>query len=195
MTNGERKTYLTLGVNKNSKSPREEFDFYATSPKAIELLLEKECFSEVWECAAGECHLAKILESRGILKRKSDVVDRVGGGMEILNFLSNENKKKWYGDIVTNPPYKYALEFVEKALSLIEKGRKVAMFLRIQFLEGQRRRKLFDKEPPKTVYVPSKRLSCAKNGDFKKYGNGAVCYAWFVWEKGFDGKTVIEWIN
>lgn len=33
------------------------------------------------------------------------------------------------------------------------------------------------------------------NGDFKKYGNGAVRYAWFVWEKGFGGKPVVEWIN
>ena len=91
--------------------------------------------------------------------------------MEILNFLSNENKKKWYGDIVTNPPYKYALEFVEKALSLIEKGRKVAMFLRIQFLEGQRRRKLFDKEPPKTEI--SKNTATARSvmlGLFGKKG-------------------------
>ncbi|MCM1221586.1 MAG: NAD(P)-dependent oxidoreductase [Lachnospiraceae bacterium] len=195
MTFGERKTFLTLGASKNPKSPREKLDFYATDPKAMELLLEKEKFSEVWECAVGECHIASVLESHGILRRKSDVVDRMGGGIEVLNFLSDENNKKWHGDIVTNPPYKYALEFVEKALSLIEEGRKVAMFLRIQFLEGQKRRMLFDREPPKAVYVPSRRLSCAKNGDFKNYGNGAVCYAWFVWERGFGGKTVVEWIN
>lgn len=24
---------------------------------------------------------------------------------------------------------------------------------------------------------------------------GAVCYAWFVWEKGFKGKPQLEWIN
>lgn len=112
-----------------------------------------------------------------------------------MDFLSAGNKESYNGDIITNPPYKHALEFVEKALSLVEEKRKVAMFLRIQFLEGQRRRKLFDREPPKAIYVLSRRLSCAKNGDFENYGNGAVCYAWFVWEKGFGGKTVVEWIN
>lgn len=194
MTSAERKVFATLGASNHTAEERSEHDYYATDPKAMELLLEKESFSEVWECAAGESHIASVLESHGILSRKSDIVDRTGN-MEILNFLSNENNKKWHGDIVTNPPYKYALEFVEKSLSLIKRGRKVAMFLRIQFLEGRKRRKLFDRNPPKAIYVPSKRLSCAKNGDFENYGNGAVCYAWFVWEKGFSGKPVIDWIN
>jgi hypothetical protein len=26
-------------------------------------------------------------------------------------------------------------------------------------------------------------------------GGSAVAYAWYVWEKGFSGKTTIEWIN
>ena len=34
------------------------------------------------------------------------------------------------------------------------------------------------------------------NGDFKKYNyNGAVAYAWFVWEKGYKGDTILKWIN
>ena len=52
------------------------------------------------------------------------------------------------GDIITNPPYKYAKEFVEKALEVIPKGNKVAMFLKLQFLEGKARRKMFETSPP-----------------------------------------------
>lgn len=193
---GERKVFSTLGASNHTEEERAEQDFYATDPKALELLLERERFSNVWECACGENHLADVLERKGLLKRKSDIVDRCEEeGIEILDFLSAGNKESYNGDIITNPPYKHALEFVEKALSLVEEKRKVAMFLRIQFLEGQRRRKLFDREPPKTIYVPSRRLSCAKNGDFENYGNGAVCYGWFVWQKGFGGKTAVEWIN
>jgi chromosomal replication initiation ATPase DnaA len=33
------------------------------------------------------------------------------------------------GDIITNPPYSKAQEFVEQALKMIDEGRKVAMFL------------------------------------------------------------------
>ena len=67
---------------------------------------------------------------------------------------------------MTNPPFRYALEFVHKALELIPDGRKVVMFLRIQFLEGKARRKLFDEHPPQTVYVFTSGIKCAMNGNF-----------------------------
>jgi hypothetical protein len=108
------------------------------------------------------------------------------------------NVKNWDGDIITNPPYKYAKEFIEKSLSIIPTGNKVAMFLKIQFMEGKGRKSLFITNPPKTIYVSSSRLLCAKNGDFEqaiKNGGSAVAYAWYVWEKGFNGKTSVEWIN
>ncbi len=99
-------------------------------------------------------------------------------------------------DIVTNPPYSKAQEFVEHALEIIETGRKVAMFLKIQFLEGKARRKLFDSQPPKVIYVSTGRLKCAMNGDFERYAkSNAICYAWFIWEKGFTGDTIIRWMN
>lgn len=99
-------------------------------------------------------------------------------------------------DIITNPPYSKAQEFVEHALDISSDGCKVAMFLKIQFLEGKSRRALFDKHPPKTVYVSTGRLRCAMNGDFEKYAkSNAVCYAWYVWVKGYTGDTVIKWIN
>lgn len=41
----------------------------------------------------------------------------------------------WDGDILTNPPYKYAKEFIEHAMTIIPDGRKVFMFLKLQFLE------------------------------------------------------------
>lgn len=85
---------------------------------------------------------------------------------------------------------------MEHALDISSDGCKVAMFLKIQFLEGKARRKLFKKYPPKTVYVSSSRLRCAMNGDFEKYAKStAVCYAWYVWVKGYTGDTVIKWIN
>ena len=72
------------------------------------------------------------------------------------------------------------------------------VFLKIQFLEGKARKKLFTKYPPKKIYVSSSRLLCAKNADFdgmKAGGGSAVAYAWFIWEKGFQGQTTIEWFN
>lgn len=72
------------------------------------------------------------------------------------------------------------------------------MLLKLTFLEGKARyRDLFSRFPPKTVYVFTDRLMCAKNGDFERMkagGGSAVAYAWFVWEKGYMGQTQIDWL-
>lgn len=116
------------------------------------------------------------------------------GDNEPMDFLK-ETFNDFEGDIITNPPYKYALNFVQRALESVRTGGKVAMFLKLQFLEGKERRKFFDENPPRTVYVSSSRLKCAMNGKFEKVKSSAVAYAWFVWEKGFHGDPVIKWIN
>jgi hypothetical protein len=123
----------------------------------------------------------------------SDLVDRGCEGAEIMNFLTAGCK--WYGDILTNPPYKHAKEFVLEALDSIDNGHKVIFFLKCQFLEGQDRFKnIFKDYPPKYVYVHSARQNCAKNGAFDKYTSATLCYCWFVWQKGFKGETILRWI-
>ncbi len=189
-------TFKNIGASNHTDKERAEYDYYATEPKAAELLLEVEPeLSYIWECACGEGHLADVFDSHCRLEQATDIVDRGYRLQEgTLDFLKYEGT--WVGDIVTNPPYKYAKEFVEKALEVIEEGNKVCMFLKIQFLEGKARKKFFNKYPPKTIYVSSSRLNCAMNGDFKTYKvNSAVAYAWYVWEKGYKGKPTIEWIN
>lgn len=150
-------------------------DYYATDPKAMELLLEKEQFSKnIWECACGSGHLSKVLEQHGYNVRSTDLVYRGYGEIEPLDFLNT--KDAFDGDIVTNPPYKYALEFVRKSLDIVKHGNKVAMFLKLQFLESKSRKELFLSSPPKTVYVCSSRLDCAINGEFENHKASAMAY-------------------
>ena len=154
----------------------------------------EEFSDDVWECACGEKHLAKVFEKKYNV-RSSDIIDRCGN--EVYDFLS-PNNQSWHGDIITNPPYKFAVDFVEKALQIAPGKHKVAMFLKVQFLEGKGRKQLFTQHPPKVVYVSSSRIQCAKNGEFDKMkegGGSAVAYAWYVWEKGYKGNTIIKWIN
>ena len=168
----------------------EKHDYYATEPKAVELLLAEETFSHrIWEPACGEGHMSEVLKSHGHCVCSSDLIDRGYG--EVMDFFAYNSPCDC--DIITNPPYKYAKEFVEHALYLVAEGRKVAMFLKLTFLEGKGRRNLFKNNPPKTVYVSSARLQCGKNGRFD--GTSMVAYAWFVWEKGYFGPTNIKWIN
>ena len=194
-TGNQKSIYTTLGASNHTDGERQSDDYYATEPKAAELLLEQETFSPViWECACGQGHLAKVFEQHGYEVISTDLVYRGYGDPEPLDFLK-ETLDDFDGDIITNPPYKYALDFVQKALESIKPGRKVAMFLKLQFLEGKQRKSFFQKTPPRTVYVSSSRLICAMNGDFQSITSSAVAYAWFVWEKGFTGDPVIKWIH
>lgn len=195
-TGNKTSVYTTLGASNHTEKEREQHDYYATDPRAMELLLEEEKFAPVvWECACGEGHLSKVLEKHGYTVISSDLIYRGFGDPEPLDFLSDAFVFSYGGDIITNPPYKYALQFVERALRIVQPGRKVAMFLKLQFLEGKSRKHFFLSNPPKRVYVSSSRLSCALNGDFANCPSSAVAYAWFVWEKGFKGDPIIKWIN
>lgn len=195
-TGNKNSIFKTLGASNHTEEERQNEDYYATDPIAAELLLSEETFNKnIWECACGEGHLANVFNRHGYNVRYSDIINRCNN--EILDFLSPENTH-WDGDIITNPPYKFAKEFVEKSLEIIPEGNKVAMFLKILFLEGKERKKLFQKYPPKIIYVSSSRILCAKNGDFQKMkdgGGSAVAYAWFIWEKGFKDNTIVKWIN
>ena len=85
---------------------------------------------------------------------------------------------------------------MEHALKLIPEGNKVVMFLKIQFLETTKRyEQIFKINPPKKIYVAVKRFACKKDGDFTKDLGSALCYCWFVWEKGFKGDPIIKWFN
>lgn len=195
-TGNSNSIYKTLGASNHTDKERENDDYYATEPKATELLLSLEKFSpNIWECACGGGHMAKVLKENGYEVKATDLIYR-GYGEGNIDFL--KCIAPFAGDIITNPPYKYATEFIYKALELIPAGNKVAMFLKIQFLEGKKRKKLFEKYPPKTIYVSSSRLLCAKNALFEEMiagGGSAVAYAWYIWEKGYNGETVIKWCN
>lgn len=190
---GKTSTFKTIGASNHCNHERQSEDYYATEPKAVEHLMRLEQFNhDIWEPACGEGHISEVLKAHGYKVVSTDFVDRNYGG--IGDFLAIDNIY-WHGDIITNPPYKYAQEFVEKALSIIPDGNKVAMFLKLTFLEGKARKELFKTNPPKTVWVSSSRLKCAMNGEFDAVGGSATAYAWYIWEKGFKGDPVIKWFN
>lgn len=138
--------FKALGASNHTEKERQVEDFYATDPIAAELLLQVEDFSpNIWEPACGQGHLAEVFKRHGYNVRSSDLIDRGYG--DVQDFLSME-VTDWDGDIITNPPYKYSLEFILKALDIIPEGRKVAMFLKVQFLEGKQRKSLFINTPP-----------------------------------------------
>lgn len=190
-TGDSNSIFKTLGASSHTENDREENDFYRTNPIAVKLLLELETFeNNIWENACGENHIANVLIEAGYNVKCSDLIKR-HDNMQVIDFMNSDIK--FDGSIITNPPYNMAAEWVEKSINSVPIGSKVAMFLKLQFLEGKARKKLFIKYPPKTVYVSSSRLLCSKDGNFTD--SSAVAYCWYIWENGYQGKTELKWFN
>ncbi|WP_308274599.1 hypothetical protein [Prevotella sp.] len=142
---GSAAVFKTLGASNHTDADRQREDYYATEPKATEWLCKLERFEgRILEPSCGEGHMSEVLKAAGYEVVSRDLVDRGYG--EVADFLAIDNLA-WDGNIVTNPPYKYAQQFVEKALSIIPEGKKVAMFLKLTFLEGKAHRALFRSTP------------------------------------------------
>lgn len=195
--NGNSKAlFSTLSASNHSDEERETNDYYATPPQAVEDLLKRESFSKyiVEPAVGGGGHIAKVLKAHNHIVTGYDIVDRGYEGTIVKSWFDvTKEDIKISPDIITNPPYSMATEFVQHALDISMDSVKIAMFLKIQFLESQKRYELFKAAPPKKVYVYVNRMECAKNGEFTNKPS-AACYCWFIWEKGYKGLPQIDWI-
>lgn len=191
-TGNTQAVMATLNSSSHSKSDRETNDYYATPPSAVEQLLLREVFNiNILEPACWQGHISETCKKFWYETTSSDLIDR--WYWEQKDFLS-DIYSQWNWDIITNPPFAMALDFIKKSLSIIWEKQKIAFLLRIQFLEGVERNIFFRKFPPKKVYVFSRNIRCAKNGDFKNATGNASTYCWFIWEKWFIWSPTIDWI-
>lgn len=141
----------------NPKDERVEHDFYATNPKAVDMLLTAYPFNArtILEPCVGKGHIANAINEFYTNKREIkglDIVDRGYPKTIVADFLTYETSERYEG-IITNPPYSLAKEFIEKGMELLSENGQMAMFLKVQFLEGLKRKELFEKYPPKYIYV------------------------------------------
>ena len=106
----EDSKFVCNGASNHTDSERQSEDYYATDPIAIHKLCEVEKFTPtVWECACGGGHLVQALCDKGYKVLASDIVDRGCDGSYISDFFGCEHSTC---DIITNPPYSKAKEFV-----------------------------------------------------------------------------------
>jgi hypothetical protein len=168
---------------------RQKDDFYPTPDTAIRPLLDIEMFDgKVWECACGNGAISNVLQDYGYETVDTDLNDW-GYGESRRDFLME--REALAPNIVTNPPYKLAQQFIQQAIDL--GVHKHCWLLRLAFLEGVKRfNELFVKNQPSRIYVFSKRVTMWR-GDEEPTGTGTTCYAWFVWE-GKSYSTEVDWI-
>lgn len=195
-TGNRASTYATLGASNHTDTERQEHDYYATDPIAIKMLKQTPFFDgvkSVWEPACGGGHLANAIKELGYPVYATDLYDygyeNAKTGIDFLTTSATDADA-----IITNPPYKYALEFCQHCADIGVP--KFAMFLKLTFLEGQKRQAFFKVHPPRYVAVCVNRVQCALNGDATMFTkSSAACYAWFIWEANFKGKPEILWLE
>lgn len=184
---------MSLSAQKSVRSSEERHseDLYATSPEAVEALLERETFhNTVLEPCCGLGHISQVLKSNGYQVISSDK-NFYGYGTGGKDFLDEDKffaKLSGQVDIITNPPYSLAIPMVEKALNIAKS--KVAILFPFWYLIK------FYWNPPRRVYLFTRKIDIAKDGDFATYkGKNMKDYAWFIFEKGYRGETSVRYIN
>lgn len=179
----------------NQISPlREPFDFYPTPPEGTRALLSVETFDgPIWEPAAGDGAIARVLSKAGYHVTSTDLVDR-GYGTGGINFLTETAPRAKH--IVTNPPYGRGLadHFIRHALRLTrETGGSVAMLLDLAGLAHPIRHGLYVSNPPANVYLLDE-LICQPAGQ-SRLTNAELRFAWLVWKPNHQGRPALWWLS
>ena len=175
------------------KANREPNDFYPTPPEGTTALLSRESFTgQIWEPACGDGAISKVLIDAGYDVLSTDLVDR-GYGQHGVDFLMEHGRV--VDNIVTNPPFKLAEQFLLHALPRARN--KVALLCRLAWLEGEGRRKIFESTPLAHVWVFSRRLNINRSGIAPAYPGqgGLIAFAWYVWEIGYCGPPTLGWLR
>lgn len=175
---------------------RVENDYYATHPDSTKALLKVErILYPALEPACGEGHISKLLDGEVV---NVDIVQR-GYADYTQDFLENNYEDGSFKTVITNPPFNLFTEFVREALRV--SNSKVIMFGKLQALEGNKRATYLQTTPLKYVYVFKSRQQPLRDGSDidpltnKIWASSTMAFAWFVWEKGYEGNPQIKWLD
>lgn len=178
-----------------SNFERRTNDLYETEEWATEALIRRFPIAGliVWEPAAGNHAIARVLRSHGASVVTSDIATYDERHDATVDFLAPRFAYQCppHDAIITNPPYgrgnRDAVKFAQLALDRC--NGMVALLLTAKFDFGKTRRRLFADNPrfmAKIALVD--RISWAGNGE-----TGTEDHAWFVWGPGDYSDKVMMW--
>jgi hypothetical protein len=163
----------------------DDLDPYFTCPEAIAslIVLEGNRLPErLWEPAAGDGAIVHPLRKTGRLVTASDIHDYGLEGCALHDYLTADPPPGIQG-IVTNPPYRHALQFAQKALGEVPY---VAFLVRSNFdIEGVKRIGFRIRHPPTRIWRSARRLPMMHRYGWT--GNRAPSntpHCWLVWKRG-----------
>lgn len=165
--------------------PKDSPDDFPTPPWATRALIEHVIGRErvrgltCLEPACGRGYMARPLSE---YFARVDAADAYHYGFApVRDFLTFPYEARSHDWVITNPPFRLAEEFVERAMTVARKG--VAILARTVFLESVGRYENIFKETPPAVFAQfSERVPMVK-GRVDPKASTATGYAWFIWEK------------
>jgi len=181
-------------------SDRNEGDAYYTPPEVTRALLDRwDVPPLVGEPCAGDNWITRVLEGPRRQVITADIRDDAPvnyPGVDILTLHPcNSHPFRCVEAIVSNPPYSLAAPIVRKALELCPR---VAMFLRLSFLEGcedKPESKRLDLLGRLSRVIVLPRVSFIQG----KSGTDSSTCAWFIWDEPEPGEArrpaTIEWVS
>jgi hypothetical protein len=189
-----------VGVKKNDET-RNQHDFYPTPPIATYVLCKyTNVPSVIVEPCAGRGNISVELQRNGKKVYSSDLYTheptlcKIETGKDALTLIKPNDAI----GLITNPPYHKNIphKLLEKALL---EYTYVALLVRITFLEGIKRHKLFSQYTPSNLLIFSDRLNFSSKQlepiDLNEQIDGMICYCWIVFDRtAKHDNTKLNWI-
>jgi methylase of polypeptide subunit release factors len=195
---------IYVGVNQKSQT-RNLNDFYQTPPVVTYILTKYTNVPKVVsEPCAGRGSISIELKRQGhevistdLYFYENPLVDDIQTNIDVFSsFKENINA------LVTNPPY-----YKQLPEKIYEFGCKnyeyTALFVRLTFLEGKRRKLLFQKYKPTNILIFSDRvrfinLEQGEPIDLFDQVGGMICYMWIIHDRNsahVGRETKCEWVS
>lgn len=190
------------GVKKNDPS-RTKNDFYPTPPLATYILHKYGNLPKnIVEPCAGRGNISIELIRNGYNVESFDLHEydnqlcNIKTGEDVLTLQKPHTAEA----LVTNPPYHKDLPrlIAEKGVAEYDV---TALFVRLTFLEGKKRKKLFTKHPPSDIIFLSDRIrfdavhaGLVEPINKKDQLGGMIAYCWVIFRKEHMGSTNLKWV-
>ena len=193
-------TDIYVGVKFNDPN-RNENDLYPTPPLATYILQKYvDLPKKIVEPCAGRGNISIELLRHGFdvmsfdLHEYDDILCSITTGVDVLDL----QKPEGYEALVTNPPYHKDLprKIAEKGVAEYDV---TALFVRLTFLEGKKRKKLFTNNPPSDIIFLSDRIkfnnSLIEPIEKNDQIGGMIAYCWIVFRKNWKSDTKLHWVS
>lgn len=181
---------------------RDDLDYYVEPEWTSARLFCVEPFfgRQILDPACGSGRIVRAARAAGLKATGSDIVKRTAQCRRTINYLDSKHDdwlRNVADNIVCNPPFSLAREFVDRSLDL--GMRRMAMLLPVRWLLGDRRSRWLENTPLIRVWLLTPRPSMPPGKlieDGVEPTGGRVDFAWYVWDREIAGvPPQIGWLR